>query len=86
MTLYLTESGAASRASFDDTAGLDSGLMSNVRELSAEVNAATELAALQSLVTARLESVTRQMSDFREREETRRREQASRTAHMHERI
>jgi diguanylate cyclase len=86
MTLYLTESGLASRASFDDTASLDSGVMSNVRELSAAVNAATELAALQSLVTARLESVTRQMSDFREREETRRREQASRTAHMHERI
>jgi diguanylate cyclase len=86
MTLYLTESGLASRASFDDTVSLDSGVMSNVRELSAAVNAATELAALQSLVTARLESVTRQMSDFREREESRRREQASRTAHMHERI
>ena len=46
MTLYLTESGLASRASFDDTASLDSGVMSNVRELSAAVNAATELAAL----------------------------------------
>jgi len=86
MTLYLTESGLASRASFDDTASLDSGVMSHVRELSAEVNAATELAALQSLVSARLESVTRQMSDFREREEARRKEQASRTAHMHGRI
>ncbi len=86
MTLYLTESGLASRASFDDTASLDSGVMSNVRELSAEVNAATELAALQSLVSARLESVTRQMSAFREREDLRRQEQASRTAHMHERI
>jgi len=86
MTLYLTESGAASRASFEDTASLDSGVMSHVRELSAEVNAATELAALQSLVSARLDSVTRQMSDFREREEARRREQADRTARMHERI
>jgi diguanylate cyclase len=86
MTLYLTESGLASRASFDDTASLDSGVMSNVHELSAAVNAATELAALQSLVTARLESVTRQMSEFREREESRRREQTSRTAYMHARI
>jgi diguanylate cyclase len=86
MTLYLTESGLASRASFDDTANLDSGVMSHVRELSAEVNAATELAALQSLVSARLESVTQQMSDFREREEARRKDQESRTAHMHERI
>lgn len=86
MTLFLSESELASRASFDDTTSLDSGVMSHVRELSAEVNAATELAALQSLVSARMESVTRQMSDFREREEARRRDHTSRTARMHERI
>jgi diguanylate cyclase len=86
MTLYLTETGLASRASFDDTASLDSGVMVHVRELSAEVSAATELSALQSLVSARLERVTRQMSEFREREELRRKDQASRTASMHERI
>ena len=86
MTLYLTESGVASRAAFDDTASLGSGVMEHVRELSAEVNAATELAALQSLVSARLENVTRQMSDFRDREEERRKDQSNRTARMHERI
>lgn len=86
MTLYLSETGLANRASFDDTATLDSGVMAHVRDLSAEVNAATDLAELQSLVSRRLESVTRQMSDFREREEARRKEQAGRTARMHERI
>jgi diguanylate cyclase len=86
MTLYLTEAGLTNRASFEDTAILDSGVMSHVRDLSAEVNAAIDLAMLQSSVRTRLESVTRQMSDFREREEARRRDQARRTAQMHERI
>jgi diguanylate cyclase len=86
MTLYLTDSGLASRASFEDTANLGSSVISQVRELSAEVNAATELAALQSSVSNRLDRVARQMSDFRAREEERRNEQASRTARMHERI
>ena len=86
MTVYLTETGLANRASFEDTTSLDSGVMSHVRELSAEVNAATDLAALQSLARNRLESVTRQMSAFREREDARRNEQAGRTALMHERI
>jgi diguanylate cyclase len=86
LTLYLSETGLANRASFDDTTALDSGVMAHVRDLSAEVNAATDLAELQSLVGRRLESVTRQMSDFREREEARRKEQAGRNARMHERI
>jgi len=38
------------------------------------------------LVSARLENVTRQMSDFRDREEERRKDQSNRTARMHERI
>ena len=76
MNLYLTEAGRSNRASIDDTTSLDNGVMSNVRELSAEVSAATDLAALQSLVSARLERVARQISDFRDREEARRTELA----------
>jgi diguanylate cyclase len=86
MNLYLTETGRSHRASIEHTASLDSGVMSNVREMSAEVSAATDLTALQSLVTARLERIARQISDFREREEARRTELAGRTSRMHERI
>jgi len=86
MNLYLTETGRSNRASIEDTASLDSGVMSNVREISAEVSAATDLSALQSLVTARLERIARQISDFREREEARRTELARRSSRMHERI
>lgn len=86
MTLYLSETGLANRVSFDDTASLDSGVMLQVRELSAEVSAATDLAALQSLARNRLERVSRQMAEFREREEARRNEQAGRSTRMHERI
>ncbi len=86
MNLYLTEAGLSNRASIEDTTRLDSGVMSNVREISAEVSAATELSALQALVSARLERIARQISDFREREESRRTDLTSRTSRMHERI
>jgi diguanylate cyclase len=86
MTLYLAETGRATRTGFDDTASFNDSVMSQVRELSAEVDGATELAALQSLVSTRLETVSRQMSDFRAREEAREQEQAGRAAHMHARI
>ena len=86
MANHLTEAGRATRAGFEDTASFNDEVMSQVRELSAEVRGAAELAALQSLVSARLDTVTRQISDFRAREEARRREQAGRTARMHSRI
>jgi diguanylate cyclase len=86
MGSYLTESGDASRGGFDDTDGLNDGLLSQVRELSAEVRGATELSALQSKVSARLETVSRQVQEFRARESARRNEQAGRAARMHARI
>lgn len=86
MTLYLTESGASARVGFDDTVNLNDSVISQVREISAEVSGARELGALQSLVSARLDKVSRQMSEFRAREDARQQEQAGRTAHMHARI
>lgn len=86
MNLYLTEAEISNQASIEDSARLDSGVSSNVREISAEVSAATELRALQALVSARLERIARQISDFREREQERRAEFAGRTSRMHERI
>ena len=60
--------------------------MSQVRELTAEVNSATELRALQTSVTARLEMVTQQVLDFRSREEKRLLEQTGRAERMRTRI
>jgi diguanylate cyclase len=86
MAIYLNEAGRATRTGFEDTAGFNDEVISQVRELSAEARGATELAALQSLVSTRLETVTRQISDFRAREGARQREQAGRTERMHARI
>jgi diguanylate cyclase len=86
MAIYLNEAGRATRASFEDTARFNDGVISQVRELSAEARGATELAALQSLVSTRLETVTRQISDFRTQEAARQREQAGRNERMHARI
>lgn len=86
MAIYLNEAGRASRTGFEDTASFNDEVISQVRELSAEARGATELAALQSLVSTRLETVTRQISDFRAREAARQREQAGRTERMHARI
>jgi diguanylate cyclase len=86
MAGYLTQSGEAARTGFDDTANLNATVMSQVRELSAEVDSATDLSVLQSLVSTRLETVTRQVFDFRAREEARLQEQAGRTERMHAHI
>jgi diguanylate cyclase len=86
MAVYLDEAGSATRTGFEDTAGFNDEVISQVRELSAEARGATELAALQSLVSTRLETVTRQISDFRARETARQQEQSGRTERMHARI
>ncbi|MDP9013980.1 MAG: GGDEF domain-containing protein [Pseudomonadota bacterium] len=83
---YLTESGDDARSRFADTASVNDTVMLQVRELTAEVNSATELNALQAMVNTRLESVTRQVLDFRAREETRLQEQAGRAESMRARI
>jgi diguanylate cyclase len=86
MAGYLTESNSASRSHFDDTQSLNDTVMSHVRELTDEVGGATELGLLQSVVSARLESVAKQVCDFRAREETRLAEYSGRAEHMRSRI
>jgi diguanylate cyclase len=86
MAGYLTTTGEAARTGFEDSACVNDTVISQVRELSAEVDSATELSVLQSLVSARLEAVTRQVLDFRAREEARKEEQAGRTERMYARI
>jgi diguanylate cyclase len=86
MAGYLTESDSASRSHFDDTLSLNDTVMSHVRELTDEASGATELVLLQSAVSARLESVTQQVCDFRAREQTRLLEYKGRAEHMRARI
>ncbi len=86
MSSYLTESNSASRSRFDDTESLNDTMMSHVRELTDEVSGATELGVLQSTVRARLESVAKQVCDFRAREASRQVEYNGRAEHMRERI
>jgi diguanylate cyclase len=86
MSAYLTESTSASRSRFDDTESLNDTVMSHVRDLTDEVSSATELRLLQSVVSARLESVAKQVCDFRAREATRLVEYNGRAEHMRERI
>jgi diguanylate cyclase len=86
MAHYLTESKSASRSHFDDTESLNDTVMSHMRELTDEVAGATELALLQSAVNARLESVAKQVRDFRVREETRVTEYDARAEHMRGRV
>jgi diguanylate cyclase len=86
MSHYLTESNDASRSHFDDAESLNDTVMSHVRELTDEVSGATELGLLQSAVSARLESVAKQVCDFRAREETRLVEYNGRAQRMRSRI
>jgi diguanylate cyclase len=86
MSSYLTESNSASRSHFDDTQSLNDTVMSHVRELTDEVSEATELGLLQSAVSARLESVAKQVCDFRAREQNRLLEYNGRTEYMRARI
>jgi len=86
MSHYLTESSSASRSQFDDSRSLNDTVMSHVRELTDEVSGATELALLQSVVSARLESVAKMVVDFRAREQTRLVEYNGRAEHMRARI
>ena len=86
MAGYLTESTSASRSHFDDTQSLNDTMMSHVKELTDEVSGATELGLLQSVVSARLESVAKQVCDFRAREQIRLVEYNGRAEHMRARI
>ena len=83
---YLTESGNETRSRFADTASVNDTVMVQVRELSAEASNATDLRVLQGTVNARLETVTKQVLDFRSREEDRLLEYTGRAERMGNRI
>ena len=86
MAAFLTESNSASRSHFDDTESLNDTMMSHVRELTDEVSGATQLGLLQATLSARLETVAKQVSDFRAREQNRLAEYNGRAEHMRTRI
>jgi diguanylate cyclase len=86
MAAYLRASDDASRARIEDTQSLNDDVVLQVRELSEEVHSATDLGLLQTLVTTRLESVAKQVCDFRAREEIRVLEHTGRAEHMRARI
>ncbi len=86
MAGWLTESGNATRSRFADSASVNDSVMSQVRELTVEVNGATELKHLQSAVTARLETVAQQVLEFRAREDDRLIEYTGRAERMRARI
>jgi diguanylate cyclase len=86
MAAYLTEASSVSRTRYDDTRSLNDSVLSHVRELTDEVSSATELGLLQSVVSARLETVARQVSDFGAREQIRSIEYNGRAEHMRTRI
>jgi diguanylate cyclase len=83
---YLSESGDDARSRFSDSSSLNDTVMSQVKDLSAEVNAATNLTVLQAQVATRLEAVTKQVLDFRTREEQRLLEHTGRADRMRARI
>jgi diguanylate cyclase len=86
MAGYLTEYGNETRSRYADTASVNETVMTQVRELTAEVDSATELSALRAAVTVRLEKVTEQVLQFRIRDEKRLREYAVRADRMRARI
>jgi diguanylate cyclase len=83
---FLAESGMDARSRFEDTASVNDSVISQVQELTAAVNSATELGVLQTLVNARLETVTKQVQAFRSREENRQLEHTGRAERMGARI
>jgi diguanylate cyclase len=83
---YFSLTSGAQQASRQDTISLDSNVMQAVQELSRETHDATDLPSLQSIVTARLESVGRSVREFRSREEARVIEETARAESMRSRV
>jgi len=86
MAAYLNESSHTRQHRYEDARSHEDSVMLQVRELDVEVSGATELSILQSLVKTRLERVTREVCDFRAREENRMVESKGRTGRMLARI
>jgi diguanylate cyclase len=83
---FLAESGMDARSRFEDTLSVNDSVISQVLDLTAAVNSATELGVLQTLVNARLETVTKQVQAFRSREQNRQLEHTGRAERMVARI
>ena len=86
MAGYLTESSQATQQRYEEAQSHNESVMWQVHELSGEVSSAKELSTLQSLVKTRLERVTREVCDFRLREEGRLLEYKGRAENMTARI
>jgi diguanylate cyclase len=83
---FLAESGMDARSRFEDTISVNDSVISQVQDLTSAVNSATELGVLQTLVNARLETVTKQVQAFRSREANRQLEHTGRAERMVVRI
>jgi diguanylate cyclase len=86
MAGYLSDVKHADRSHFEDTQSYSDTVMTQVRALTDEVDSATELGVLRSLVNARLQRVVENVSNFRAREELRLLEVTSRAEGMRSRI
>jgi diguanylate cyclase len=83
---YFAATAEESRTNREATVSFDAAVTAQVRDLSVELAAATELHALQSLVGRGLESVSRCVHDFRRHAEDRLTEQTARTEGMCARV
>jgi len=86
MLVYFAATADDARTHREATLSFDAAVMAQVRDLSVEFEAATELHDLQSLVGRGLESVSRCVHDFRHQAEERLTEQTARTDVMCARV
>ncbi len=83
---YLSSSSDDRRTTLGDAESLNSHVMTEVRELTRDVQVASDLAPLQRMVGARLEVLANHVKDFRAREESRFLEHSERTQKMTARV
>ena len=83
---YFSSAAQTSLAGKEDSAQFDARVVRQIHELSEGSSQATDLAALQALVTRGLESVGQSVREFREREEKRLAEQNAQSEDMRQRV
>jgi diguanylate cyclase len=86
MVEYCATSADVERSNFAETESLSGVVMREVKDLTAGLKTATELASLQQIVGKALESVDASVREFRARAEERLLEQTSRTEFMRTRV
>ncbi len=86
LTRYFSDSADLGRSGQEDSAQFDARMVRQMSELSLESSKATNLAALQSLVTAGLETVRQSVQEFRESEQKRLAEQIAQAEQMGKRV